>query len=158
MQEELRDIIREAKAKGLVAVVWSYPRGGKITKDGETALDIVAYAAHMAALMGAAHHQGEAAQGRRRPGRGQEGLREGRGADGDLAERSRTSCRRLRRPAHGRVLRRRGQGHRRLLEEIRQIRDGGGYGSIIGRNTFQRPKAQALELLDEAIKIYLGQA
>src|SRR4051794_21591875 len=51
--EELRDIIREARAAGLMAVVWSYPRGGKISKDGETALDIVAYAAHMAALMGA---------------------------------------------------------------------------------------------------------
>ncbi len=51
MMEELRDITREAKASGLIAVVWSYPRGGKVTK--ETALDIVAYAAHMAALMGA---------------------------------------------------------------------------------------------------------
>jgi fructose-bisphosphate aldolase, class I len=45
-----------------------------------------------------------------------------------------------------------------LLDEIRQIRDGGGHGSIIGRNSFQRPKADALELLDQAIKIYLGQA
>ncbi len=51
MMEELREIIRKAKSCGLVAVVWSYPRGGKVTK--ETAFDIVAYAAHMAALMGA---------------------------------------------------------------------------------------------------------
>ena len=53
MMEELREITREAKAHGLCVVVWSYPRGGKISKEGETALDIVAYAAHMAALMGA---------------------------------------------------------------------------------------------------------
>ena len=52
MMEELRELTIEAKAHGLAVVTWSYPRGGKVTKDGETALDIVAYAAHMAALMG----------------------------------------------------------------------------------------------------------
>ena len=50
------------------------------------------------------------------------------------------------------------KGMEGVLDEIRQIRDGGGHGSIIGRNSFQRPKAQALELLDSAVKIYLGQA
>jgi class I fructose-bisphosphate aldolase len=50
------------------------------------------------------------------------------------------------------------KGTEGVLEEIRQIRDGGGNGSIIGRNSFQRPKAQALELLDQVVKIYLGQA
>jgi class I fructose-bisphosphate aldolase len=45
-----------------------------------------------------------------------------------------------------------------LLNEIRQIRDGGGSGSIIGRNSFRRPKHEALELLDEVIKIYLDEA
>jgi class I fructose-bisphosphate aldolase len=54
MMEEIRDLSREAKAHGLISVVWSYPRGGKVSKGaGETALDIVAYAAHMAALLGA---------------------------------------------------------------------------------------------------------
>ena len=50
------------------------------------------------------------------------------------------------------------KGIEALLEEITGIRDGGGNGSIIGRNSFQRPKAQALELLDQVVKIYLGQA
>ena len=50
------------------------------------------------------------------------------------------------------------KGTEGLLEEVRQIRDGGGHGSIIGRNSFQRPKDQALELLDQVVKIYLGQA
>ena len=45
-----------------------------------------------------------------------------------------------------------------LLNEIRQIRDGGGSGSIIGRNSFRRPKHEALELLDEVIRIYLDEA
>jgi class I fructose-bisphosphate aldolase len=44
-----------------------------------------------------------------------------------------------------------------LLEEIRQIRDGGGTGSIVGRNAFQRPKAEALDLLGKIIAIYRGE-
>ncbi len=50
------------------------------------------------------------------------------------------------------------KGTEGVLEEIRQVRDGGGHGSIIGRNSFQRPREQALELLDQAVKIYLNQA
>jgi class I fructose-bisphosphate aldolase len=43
-----------------------------------------------------------------------------------------------------------------LLDEVRAIRDGGGYGSIIGRNSFQRPKEEALKMLDAVIQIYQG--
>ena len=45
-----------------------------------------------------------------------------------------------------------------LLDEIRQIRDGGASGSIIGRNSFQRAKPDALALLDNVVKIYQGKA
>ena len=45
-----------------------------------------------------------------------------------------------------------------VLNEIRAIRDGGGTGSIIGRNTFQRPREQALAMLDTVIAIYKGKA
>ena len=41
-----------------------------------------------------------------------------------------------------------------VLNEIRAIRDGGGFGSIIGRNSFQRKKPDALRLLDTIMKIY----
>src|SRR5687767_1672253 len=41
-----------------------------------------------------------------------------------------------------------------LFAEARAIRDGGGFGSIIGRNSFQRDKAAALRLLDEMVRIY----
>ena len=51
--EEIRELAEEAKAVGLAVVVWSYPRGGMVTKEGETAVDICAYAAHLAALIGA---------------------------------------------------------------------------------------------------------
>ena len=44
----------------------------------------------------------------------------------------------------------------KILEEVKAIRDGGGFGSIIGRNSFQRKKADALKLLDTIINIYKG--
>src|SRR5229473_4037084 len=53
MMEEIAEMGREAKAHGLAVVIWSYPRGGTLSKQGETAMDICAYAAHMAALLGA---------------------------------------------------------------------------------------------------------
>jgi class I fructose-bisphosphate aldolase len=157
--EELRDIIREARAAGLVAVVWSYPRGGKISKDGETALDIVAYAAHMAALMGAHIIKVKPPKP---------------GIDLDAAksayEKAEVPMETLaQRIAHVVQVAFNGKrlvvfsggeakGTEGVLEEIRQVRDGGGHGSIIGRNSFQRPRDQALELLDQAVKIYLNQA
>ena len=77
------------------------------------------------------------------------------------ARRARTPCGAvlLQRPAHRGLLRRRGQGRRRrATTRSRAIRDGGGNGSIIGRNTFQRPREQALTLLDSIIRIYKGEA
>ena len=157
--EELRDIIREARAAGLIAVVWSYPRGGKVSKDGETALDIVAYAAHMAALMGAHIIKVKPPKP---------------GIDLDAAksayEKAEVPMETLaQRIAHVVQVAFNGKrlvvfsggeakGTEGVLEEIRQVRDGGGHGSIIGRNSFQRPREQALELLDQAVKIYLNQA
>lgn len=159
MQEELREITREAKAKGLAVVVWSYARGGRISKDGETALDIIAYAAHMAALMGANIIKVK-------PPRA--------GVDLDAAKASYEKARvpmetMAQRVAHvmqacfaGKRLVVFSGGEAKdtvgLLQEIKDIRDGGGHGSIIGRNSFQRPKAEALELLGQVTKIYLGQA
>jgi len=159
MQEELRDLIREAKAKGLVPVVWSYPRGGKISKEGETALDIVAYAAHMAALMGATIIKVK-------PPKAGVDLSAAKDAYAKAEVPMDTLPDRIRHVMQASFAGRRlvvfsggeAKGTEGVLEEIRQIRDGGGNGSIIGRNSFQRPKAQALELLDQVVKIYLGQA
>lgn len=157
--EELREISREAKRKGLMVVVWSYPRGGKVSKQGETALDIVAYAAHMAALLGATiikvkpPSKGidlEAAK----PVYAKAGV-----ADGTLAER----VAHIMQCAFGgkRVVVFSGgeaKDTAGILEDVRQIAGGGGHGSIMGRNSFQRPRDQALELLDQVVKIYLGKA
>ncbi len=157
MMEELRELIREAKSCGLAAVVWSYPRGGKTSKDGETALDIVAYAAHMAALMGANIIKVKPPKDMIDLGAAESAYAEVPRAT--MAERINhvMQCcfdnKRLVVFSGGEAKDTQG-----LLDEIRQIRDGGGSGSIIGRNSFRRPKTEALQLLDEVVKIYLGEA
>ena len=159
MQLQLRDLIHEAKAKGLVPVVWSYPRGGKISKEGETALDIVAYAAHMAALMGATIIKVKPPKAGVDLAAAKDAYAKAEVPMDTLSERiahvmqTTFAGRRLVVFSGGEA-----KGTDGVLDEIRQIRDGGGHGSIIGRNSFQRPKAQALELLDQVVKIYLGQA
>jgi len=159
MIEELRELALEAKAHGLAVVVWSYPRGGNLSKEGETALDVTAYAAHMAALLGAhiikvkppaAHiEQSEAAT-----------VYAAQNIDGaSLAARIShivQSCfagRRIVVFSGGAA-----KGLDGLYGEVRAVRDGGGSGSIIGRNTFQRPRDEALAMLDTIIKIYLNKA
>ncbi len=155
MMEELREIIREAKSCGLVAVVWSYPRGGKVSKEGETALDIVAYAAHMAALMGANIIKVK-------PPKDMVDLDAAKPVYESTGIPRTTLADRIRHVMQcafdGKRLVVFSGGEAKdtagLLEEIRQIRDGGGSGSIIGRNSFRRPRKEALELLDSVIRIY----
>ena len=53
MYQQLREIAEEAKQCGLAVVVWSYPRGSGLSKAGETAVDVVAYASQIAAQLGA---------------------------------------------------------------------------------------------------------
>ncbi|RMD90688.1 MAG: class I fructose-bisphosphate aldolase [Alphaproteobacteria bacterium] len=159
MLEELRELAAEAKAVGLAVVVWSYPRGGKLTKPGETALDVCAYAAHMAALAGAhiikvklpSDHleQPEA-----------KAAYEAAGVDiSSQAARVRHVMqsvfdgRRIVVFSGGAK-----KGASSVFDDARAIRDGGGNGSIIGRNTFQRPRDEALELLGKIIDIYKGKA
>ncbi|MFO0995490.1 MAG: class I fructose-bisphosphate aldolase [Alphaproteobacteria bacterium] len=157
--EEIRDMAEEAKAHGLAVVMWSYPRGGTLSKAGETAIDIVAYAAHMAALLGAhiikvkpptEHLELEAAKK----------VYESRKIDiGTLAARVRHV---MQSAFNGRRLVVFSGGEAKDLDgfynEIRAIRDGGGTGSIIGRNTFQRPREESLKMLDAVIDIYKGRA
>ncbi len=157
MMEEVRALALEAKQKGLAVVIWSYPRGGNLSKAGETAIDISAYAAHMAALLGAhiikvkppsEHLELEAAKK----------VYESQKIDiGSLAARIRHV---VQAAFNGRRLVVFSGGEAKdeagLLAEVRAVRDGGGTGSIIGRNSFQRPREQALRLLDTIVNIYKG--
>jgi len=157
MFEEIAEMAKEAKAKGLAVVIWSYPRGGELSKMGETAIDICAYAAHIAALLGAhiikvkpptqALENAEAIK---------------------VFERTEISVstleERVRHVIKSSFAGRRivvfsggsAKGENEIYQETRQIYKGGANGSIIGRNVFQRPKEQALEMLDNIIKIYQG--
>jgi class I fructose-bisphosphate aldolase len=158
MYEQLRGIAEEAKDNGLAVVVWSYPRGSAISKEGETALDVVAYAAQIAAQLGAhiikvklpsAHLEQAAAKK----------VYESTGIPmKTLAERvkhvvqSSFDGRRIVIFSGGAK-----SEDKNVFEEARAIREGGGFGSIIGRNSFQRPKAEAVKFLQTIMGIYAGE-
>lgn len=155
--EQLREIREEARQAGLVVVVWSYPRGGGLSKDGETALDVTAYAAHIAAQLGAhiikvklptAHLEQEAAR---------KMYEEQHIPLATMAERVKHVTQSA---FNGRRIVIFSGGAKTedtaILDETRAIRAGGGFGSIIGRNSFQRDRAAALELLGQMVGIYKG--
>ncbi|MBV0899776.1 MAG: class I fructose-bisphosphate aldolase [Wolbachia endosymbiont of Fragariocoptes setiger] len=148
MIEEARKVIAEAKSYGLATVLWSYPRGeGISTKEGETAVDIIAYAAHIAALLGANIIKVKLPS---------QHLEKDKINNIDsLQERIKyikKSC-----FAGKRIVVFSGgesKSIEHIYDEAREINNGGGNGSIIGRNTFQRKKTDALSMLQGIIGIY----
>jgi class I fructose-bisphosphate aldolase len=157
MYGELRALAEDAKSHGLAVVVWSYPRGSGLSKEGETALDVTAYAAHIAAQLGAhiikvklpSEHLEQAAA--------RKVYETARVPSGTLAERVRH------------VVQAAFDGRRIVIfsggatdqddavfEQVRAIRAGGGFGSIIGRNSFQRRRDDAVRFLSTVIGIYAG--
>ena len=157
MYQEIRIIAEEAKQCGLAVVIWSYPRGSGLSKEGETGIDVVAYAAHIAAQLGAHiikvklptdHLEQEKARK----------IYESQGISiGTVADRVRH------------VVQSAFQGKRMVIfsggskvseeafyKDIKGIYEGGGFGSIIGRNSFQRPKEAAVRFLKNVMDIYSG--
>ncbi len=155
--EQLAEASRQAKEAGLPMVVWSYPRGAGLSKQGETALDVVAYAAHIACQLGAhivkvkpptSHIESEKAKA--------------------IIESESISIQTLSdRVKHVIQSSFNGQrivifsggaakGKSSFLEEIKQHKKGGAFGSIIGRNAFQRSESEAISLLQEVMEIYKG--
>lgn len=155
MMEEIRELAEEAKSVGLAVVVWSYPRGGNLSKDGETAVDIIAYGAHMAALLGA--HIIKV-----KPPTEKLELPEARAVyeaeNIDIASLEARIAHIMQATFNNRRLvvfsGGSAKGTEAVLDEVRALRDGGASGSIMGRNCFQRPREDALTLLDSIIKIY----
>ena len=159
MMEQIREMTEEAKAYGLAVVVWSYPRGGDLTKKGETAVDICAYAAHMAALLGAHIIKVKPPTGHLELDAAKKAYDANKVAISSMAERIAhvvQSC------FNGRRIVVFSGGEAKdldgLYNEIRGLRDGGANGSIIGRNTFQRSREEAMEMLNTIIDIYKGKA
>lgn len=155
MFEDLRELTFEAKAKGLAVVVWAYPRGNGLSKEGETAIDVVSYAAQIAAQLGAhvikikpptKHMEQDAAK---------KAFEKANIPVETLADRVRY-C--VKAAFNGKriVIFSGGaaKGTDDVLEEIKQIKQGGGFGSIVGRNAFQRSRADGIDLLQKIIGIY----
>ena len=153
MMEEVRALIEEAKACGIPSVVWSYPRGGDLSKEGETALDVCAYAAHIACLLGAHIVKVKLPSSYIEQSDAKKAY-----AGKDFSSLSSRVAHVKQACFNGKRLVVFSGGASKTLEElyveIESIRDGGGNGSIIGRNTFQRPRADALKMLDYIASIY----
>jgi fructose-bisphosphate aldolase, class I len=153
--ESLQRLTLEAKDHGLAVVVWSYPRGTGISKEGETAIDISAYAAQIACQMGAHVVKVKPPKALVEQPEARKVYEELRIPVATLADRARHVVQ----AAFGgkRILIFSGGESKdttALLEEVRALKDGGAFGSIMGRNVFQRPRAEALALLAEVMKIY----
>ena len=157
MYEQIRAIAEEARAHGLAVVIWSYPRGSGLGKEGETALDVTAYAAHIAAQLGAHIIKVKLPSAHLEQAAAKKVYEEQGVALGTLAERVRHV---VQAAFDGRrvVIFSGGPANKDapFFDEIRAIRDGGGFGSIIGRNSFQRKRAEALTFLRTVMGIYAG--
>lgn len=155
--EEIAQAAREAKAAGLAVVIWSYPRGEQLSKEGETAIDVVAYAAHIAAQLGAhiikvkpptAHLEQAAASKVYQ----EQGIKVT-----TLADRARHvvqssfAGKRIVIFSGGEA-----KGTEEILKEVSELAQGGAFGSIMGRNAFQRPKKEALALLHSVMEAFAG--
>lgn len=157
MYEEISAATREAKKAGLAVVIWSYARGEQISKEGETAMDVIAYSAHVAAQLGAniikvkppTAHLEQAAAAKVYQ---EQGIK-----IQTLADRTRHvvqssfNGKRIVIFSGGEA-----KGTKEVMDEVTQLAQGGAFGSIMGRNAFQRPKKEAIELLQQVMGIFAG--
>ena len=151
----LRELILEAKAVGLPSIVWSYPRGTGLSKEGETAVDVAGYAAQIAAQLGAHVIKVKPPTAHLEQAEAKKVFEKYAIPTASLAERvaevvkSAFGGRRIVIFSGGEA-----KGTDAVLQEVAQIAAGGAFGSIMGRNAFQRPKAEAIELLHAVMDIY----
>jgi fructose-bisphosphate aldolase, class I len=157
MYDQLRDMAAQAKEAGLAVVVWSYPRGSSLSKEGETAVDVVTYAAQIAAQMGADIIKVKLPSAKVELAEAQKVYQKYEIPTATLAERvqhviqSSFAGRRIVIFSGGAAA-----ADEQVFNEVRAIRDGGGFGSIMGRNSFQRKKEDALKFLGTIMGIYEG--
>ncbi|MBW4625961.1 MAG: class I fructose-bisphosphate aldolase [Brasilonema octagenarum HA4186-MV1] len=155
MYQQIRAYAEEAKRRGLVVIIWSYARGSGLSKAGETAIDVIGYAAQIAAQLGAhiikvklpsEHIEQEAAR---------KVYEKEQIPIATLTERVRhvVQCafngRRIVIFSGGPI-----DSDDAFFNEVHAIQAGGGFGSIIGRNSFQRSKTDAVRFLNTIMDIY----
>ncbi|MEM9043459.1 MAG: class I fructose-bisphosphate aldolase [Pseudomonadota bacterium] len=159
MFEEVAEMRNEAAAAGLATVIWSYPRGEALSKDGETAIDIGAYATQIAALLGAHVIKVKLSTDHLELKEAKKVYEDENIPISTLTERV-ADC--VKAAFNGRRIIVFSGGSKKgtdsVYDDARAIRDGGGNGSIIGRNTFQRPREDAIAMLNKLTDIYKGKA
>ena len=158
MYERIRELAEEAKSVGLAVVIWSYARGSALSTEGETGMDVIGYAAQIAAQLGAHIIKVKLPTDHLEQPAAQKVYEATKIPIATAAERVRhvVQCA----FAGRRIVLFSGGGQvsdDKLLGEVQAIQEGGGFGSIIGRNSFQRPKAEAIALLGRIMDIYAGQ-
>jgi len=155
MYDEIRELILEAREHGLPTVIWSYPRGSGLAKEGEQAIDVTAYAAQIACQLGA--HVVKV-----KPPKDVVYQDEAKKVFEKFNIPTKTLADRVRHVVQSSFNGRRivifsggeAKDTQSVLAEVKEIAAGGGFGSIMGRNAFQRPRAEALQLLADVMKIY----
>ncbi|MEM6971987.1 MAG: class I fructose-bisphosphate aldolase [Pseudomonadota bacterium] len=159
MFEEIAEMRAEAAAVGVATVIWSYPRGETLSRDGETAIDVGAYATQIAALLGAHIIKVKLSSDHLEQGEAKKAYETNGIPIATMADRV-ADC--VKAAFNGRRLIVFSGGAKSSSDSVydnaRAIRDGGGNGSIIGRNTFQRPREEALDMLGKLVDIYRGKA
>jgi class I fructose-bisphosphate aldolase len=157
MYEEIRELILEAKSVGLPTVLWAYPRGAGISKDGETAVDVCAYAAQISAQLGA--HVIKI-----KPPKDHVEQAEAKKVFEKYSIPTKTLADRVRHCVQSAFNGKRivifsggeAKGDQEVMDEVKQIAAGGAFGSIMGRNAFQRPRQDAIKLLHAVQNVFKG--
>ncbi|MDB4996433.1 MAG: Fructose-bisphosphate aldolase class [Myxococcaceae bacterium] len=153
--QDLRDLIAEGKSKGLPTVLWAYPRGAGISKDGETAIDVCAYAAQISAQLGAHVIKIKPPKDFIEQAEAKKVFEKYNIPTKTLEDRVR-HC--IKSAFNGKriVIFSGGEskGTDDVLAEVKGLAAGGAFGSIMGRNAFQRPRAEAIKLLHGVMQIF----
>lgn len=152
MLPEIKTLIQKAKNAGLLVVIWSYPRGENLTAKDETALDVISYATHITALLGAHIIKVKLPS---------EYIFDTKNLDITKMEND-SREKRVRHVVRSAFAGKRmvifsGGKHKmkdELTSEINAIKEGGGTGSIIGRNVFQRTQEDAQNLVKNILDVY----
>ncbi|HVJ93817.1 MAG TPA: class I fructose-bisphosphate aldolase [Labilithrix sp.] len=155
MYEDLRELILEAKDHGLPTIVWAYPRGAGLSKEGEQAVDVTAYSAQIAAQLGAHVIKVKPPKDHIEQPEAKKVFEKYNIPTKTLADRVR-HC--VQSAFNGKRIVIFSGGESKdtpaVLEEVRELAKGGAFGSIMGRNAFQRPKADAVKLLQDVQDIF----
>jgi fructose-bisphosphate aldolase, class I len=155
MYEEIRELIEEGRAVGLPTIIWSYPRGSGLSKEGETAIDVTAYAAHIACQLGAHVVKVKPPSAHLEQPEAKKVYEQQRIPVSTLTERTRHVVN----AAFGgrRIVIFSGGASKsdaEVLQEVTELAKGGAFGSIMGRNAFQRPKGEAVTLLHKVMDAF----